>query len=54
MTFLDTLLGDIRAGAPHWAYTALAVGWQILTVLTLISMCDLAWRLFRRDHGLTP
>lgn len=51
---LSHLLGDIRANAPHWIYSALHVGWVVLTVLTLISMCDLAYRLFRRDHGLKP
>lgn len=54
MSFFTQILGDIRGNAPTWSYTALLIGWRILTVLTLISMADLAYRLFRRDHGLKP
>ena len=54
MNWFDQILGEIRGNAPTWSYTALLIGWRILTVLTLISMCDLGYRLFRRDHGLKP
>ncbi|WP_375480900.1 hypothetical protein [uncultured Jatrophihabitans sp.] len=54
MTWFESLLGGIRDGAPHSAYVALLVGWRLLTVLTLITVLDMGYRLFRPDHGLKP
>jgi hypothetical protein len=54
VSFLDSLLGDIRSGAPTWSYTLLLIGWRLLTVLTLITVGDMGIRLFRPDHGLKP
>ena len=54
MNIFAHLLGDIREGAPGWAYVVLLVGWRVLTVLTLLTIADMAYRLFRRDHGLKP
>jgi hypothetical protein len=52
--FFTTLLGQIRENAPSWCYSALHAGWWILTALTIITLVDLAYRLFRTDHGLKP
>lgn len=54
MNVLDDLLGGIRGNAPSWVYTLLMIGWRTLTVLTLITVADMGYRLFRRDHGLLP
>ncbi len=54
MTILTHFVDQIRGNAPTWSYTSLLVGWKVLTVLTLISCADLAYRLFRPDHGLKP
>ena len=54
MNWFDSLLGGIRGGAPDWSYVVLLVGWRLLTVLTLITVLDMGYRLFRPDHGLKP
>ncbi len=54
MNVFTDLLGSVRGGAPDWSYVVLLVGWRLLTVLTVLTVLDMGYRLFRRDHGLKP
>lgn len=51
---ISHFVGWARMNADPWVYQTLEIGWYVLTILTVITVVDMLFRLLRTDHRMKP